>query len=102
MFAGLNLKLMGLAITGLVVVSLILALAMERRALRKCQERNGALVQQIESITSARDEQRKTSERTVERVVKGDPVVIRQAERVERSELPGNCRTPEPVMGADL
>lgn len=87
---------------GAIALMLGLALHFERKGHEKTRLQNAALQAELQRITTARDEQGKTSTRTVERVVKGDPVIIRQVERVEAAPLPGQCRTPEAILGADL
>jgi hypothetical protein len=86
---------------GLAFVCFLLGLAlhMERRAHAKANDRIVQLTAQLEAISTARNDQAKVSERTVEKVV---TIKVPQADRVERAVLPGACKTSPEIMGADL
>lgn len=49
---------------------------------------------ELTRITSKRDEQTKVSERTVEKVVKGDPVVQKIVQVIHDAPNPPDCKTP--------
>lgn len=90
---------------GLAALALLLgiALKMERAHSAKQQVQIERLNDRLRSISAARDEQGKTTVRTIERA----KVVYRDADTrakvVEAAPLaPGQCRTPTEIMDSDI
>lgn len=89
-----QLKLLGYCALGLLVAGLIVALSLERRHSRKLSERNAYLVSELQRITTAKDEQRKTSERTVREVIEGPERVRTIVRTIREAPNPEGCATP--------
>lgn len=56
----------------------------------------------LESISAKRNEQKPITERRVIVAEQGRKQADRVAERIEAAPLPGQCQTPDAIMGADL
>lgn len=97
-----QLKLLGYCALGLLVAALIVALSLERRHSRKLTERNAFLVSELQRITTAKDEQRKETVRTIVVAEKGNRDAERRARVVESAPLEGQCKTPAEIMGSDI
>ena len=98
-----QLKILGYCALGLIVVSLFLALQMEKRHSRKLADRNTWLVAELKRISTAKDEQRA---RTVVNIVKageGGKAAERVAKRVDAAPIvPNKCATAREILEADL
>lgn len=89
-----QLKLLGYCALGLLVAALIVALSLERRHSRRLTERNAYLVSELQRITTAKDEQKRTSERTVREVIEGPERVRTVVRTIRKAPNPEGCRTP--------
>lgn len=95
-------RLIGLAAGALVVLSLFLALTIERRQNDKLKAQVGFCQDQLKRLADESDAKRKSTARIVERTRERIITVEKQVRRIEAAPLPGQCKTPELVMGADL
>ena len=57
---------------------------------------------ELKRISTAKDEQSQRTTGNIDRAVNHSRQADRIAERIEAAPLPGNCATPESIMGADL
>lgn len=57
---------------------------------------------ELRAISDKRNEQKAETEKRVEQAERGNREADKQAERIERAPLPGSCRTPPEILGADL
>jgi hypothetical protein len=80
-------RLIGYASLGLVIVSLFVALKLERAHSAK-------LSAQLHAITSAQKQQKRTTERTVREVVEGQERVKTIVKTIHDAPNPEGCRTP--------
>lgn len=98
----MTLRQIGLSLGIFLVLGLFLALQVEKRSHARTKAQAVRLSMELERISTAKNEQKViTRERIVEveRVRKDADKV---AKRVEAAPLPGQCKTPEAIMGADL
>lgn len=57
---------------------------------------------ELDRISIAKNEQAKRAEGNIEKAERGNREADKQAERIEKAPLPGNCETPPEILGADL
>jgi hypothetical protein len=98
------LNLFKYASIGLAALCLILfaMYSIEKRGAQKWKARADAHHAELQRISSAKDEQKVI---TRDRIVVAERVVKQaddRAKRIEAAPLPGQCKTPEAIMGADL
>lgn len=89
---------------GLLFMSLLLGMALhlERRAKAREVAKVATLTAELKRISTERNEQAARTGKAIERVRIVYRDAERQAERIERAPLPGQCKTPDAVMGAEL
>ena len=59
-------------------------------------------VGELKRITTAKDEQRGVTDKNIAKAKDRIVIVERDAKRVEAAPLPGQCRTPDAIMNADI
>ena len=89
-------------IAGFLCIMLGIALVVERAHSRK----QAARIVELSATIQRLEDEGKQKQSEVREVIKAGKervvVVEREAKRIEQAPLPGNCRTPVAVMGADL
>ena len=93
-------------IVGGVVLAIILALsialwAADRRA-DKWEAQAQKLSRALKRISTAKDEQRKTTSVNIVKAGEGGKAADQVARRIEAAPLPGQCKTPAAVLEGDL
>lgn len=94
-FKALPWKLIGYCALGMALVLMYAALRIEQAQNVKLKAQLHA---QIEAGKAKKSEVRDVIKQGKDRIV----VVEKQAKRIEGAPIPGNCQTPDAVMGADL
>lgn len=81
---------------GLAALALLLGIALhlERRHSRKLQAQVVKLEQTLRDISTRKNEQKDRSERNVDKVVKGDPVIRETVRVIREAPIPEGCKTP--------
>lgn len=102
MLRALPWKLILWSALGMFVLGLMLALSMERRQNDKLKGQVKGLNDTLRSISDARDKQGKETNRNIGKAHDRIVYVDRKAREVEQAPLPGGCKSPDAVMGADL
>ncbi len=87
---------------GFVALLLALALHMERRHSGKLRGQLAAATAELQRISTAKDEQRVITRDRIVEVERMADNADRFADRIERAPLPGNCETPEAILGSDI
>lgn len=59
-------------------------------------------VSELKRISTAKNEQQAETAKNIAKAKDRIVIVERDAKRIEAAPLPGNCRTPDAIMGADL
>lgn len=95
MLKALPWKLIGLAALGVALVLMYAALKMEKA-------QNVKLKAQLERISTAKNEQKQTTGRTIAetRIIYRD--AESRAQRVEKAPTVERCKTPQEILSADL
>src|SRR4051812_39016630 len=78
------------------------ALKAEKRHSAKLQAQVSKLNGELQRISTAKNEQRETTKVNIAKADNGRKRAETIARRIEAAPLPGNCRTPSEIMGADL
>lgn len=92
----------GCIVLGIVALIAVLNARAEKRHSAKLQAQIVKLTDQINKITSAKSEQRTV---TKTRIIEATRIVHdadKRAKVIESAPLPGNCKTPPQILGADL
>jgi hypothetical protein len=84
------------------ILTLGAALFIERRSLDKCQDRNTELTAELKRISTAKNEQKVITRDRIVIADKGRSEAEGRAKVIEVAPLPGNCKTPSEVLGADI
>ncbi len=90
----------GALIIALLVVSALYH--MERRHSGKLRGQLAAATAELQRISTAKDEQRTITRDRIVEVERMADNADRFADRIERAPLPGNCETPEAILGSDI
>jgi hypothetical protein len=57
---------------------------------------------ELRDISSKRNEQAKRTEGNIEQAERGNKEADDRARKIEEAPLPGNCKTPPEIIGADI
>lgn len=95
-----KLAAIGLMALALAVQTVRLGLA-ENRA-DKLRIANNELRAELKSISDKRNEQKAETSRRIDRAERGNKEADKIARKIEEAPLPGQCKTPAEIMGADL
>lgn len=68
----------------------------------KYKKQRDYYVAELKRISTAKNVQRDETARNIAKAKDRIVIVERDAKRIEAAPLPGNCRTPDAIMGADL
>jgi hypothetical protein len=98
----LNLSQIALIALAALCLFLKLSLASEQRHSAKLQGQVVKLTAELQRISTAKDEQRVETVKTIAKADAGNKAADKVADRIEAAPLPGNCKTPATIMGADL
>ncbi len=90
-----------IALAALLAVQTV-RVGMEQRHSRKLSHRVNELRAEMDRISSAKDEQGKVTTANIGKANERIVYVERKARQIEAAPLPGNCKTPGEIMGADL
>lgn len=70
--------------------------------LEKCERDRNELRAELKRISSKKNEQQVITVEKIKQVETIRREADKVAEKIEQAPLPGNCKTPDAVMGADL
>jgi hypothetical protein len=79
-----------------------LRLGAEQRHAHKVEAQLSKAVEKLNAISSKRDQQKRETGERIATIKKQIRHADDQAKVIEQAPLPGNCKTPPEVMGADL
>jgi hypothetical protein len=57
---------------------------------------------ELKRISNAKNEQAKRTEGNIEQAERGNKEADDRARKIEEAPLPGNCKTPPEIIGADI
>jgi hypothetical protein len=57
---------------------------------------------ELKRISTAKNEQVDRTGENIEQAERGNREADKQAERIEKAPLPGNCATPKEILGSDI
>ena len=86
----------------LVIVGLTTAWKIEERRAEKLQTQVVRWQREFARLSSERQEQRIVTRTRIVEVERKSKAAARRAKRIEEAPLPGQCKTPEAILGADL
>jgi hypothetical protein len=87
------------------LVALLGAIALicyQSSQIHKWHERSLALSAKLDAISTKRNEQKRETGERIKVVTRTIHDAEGRAEKVERAPLPGNCRSPQEVLDADI
>lgn len=89
---------------GLLFVTIILGIALKMEKIHSAKQavQISKLAGELKRISTERNEQREETGERIKVATRTIGEADKRAEVVEKAPLPGQCRTPAEVMGADL
>ena len=74
-----------------------------RENVRHCNEAKAVLQAKLDELGEQSKQQQQAVTKTVDHYITvTKPQLIREREKIESAPLPGNCRTPQEVLNADI
>jgi biopolymer transport protein ExbB/TolQ len=95
-------KLIGIGLLCLLLAVQTVRLGHRTNQLEREKINSNELRAELKAISTRKNEQKAETEKRVEQADKGNREADRQAERIEKAPLPGNCATPPEILGADI
>jgi cob(I)alamin adenosyltransferase len=83
-------------------IMLGIALQIEKRHSHKLNERVISLTAELNRISTVKNEQKVVTQEKIKVVTRTIHEAEKRAEKVEQAPLPGQCRTPQEILSADL
>jgi cob(I)alamin adenosyltransferase len=83
-------------------IMLGIGLQIEKRHSHKLNDRVVSLTNELNRISTAKNEQKVITQEKIKVVTRTIREAEKRAEKVEQAPLPGQCRTPDEVLKADI
>jgi hypothetical protein len=95
-------RLIGLGLLCLLLAVQTVRLGAAQNRIERERIANNELRAELKRISTAKNEQVERTKETIRYVERIRKEADGVAEKIEAAPLPGNCRTPDAIMGADL
>jgi hypothetical protein len=95
-------RLIGLGLLCLLLAVQTVRLGAAQNRIERERIANNELRAELKRISTAKNEQVERTKETIRYVERIRKEADGVAEKIEQAPLPGNCKTPDAIMGADL